>query len=171
MPTPRQRALASWCRWCVHSRINRAQWGQTVRQQSSGRFEVALPASAAINLFTPEGERSWVPGWDPTYAAGDASEITGTVFTTTVSGVDTIWTIIQIDRTAGAAVYGRVTPGHHAGIVRVWCVDATAGRSAVKVSYDMSLLGSDPSLLDAYSEPAFGEMLAEWSVAITASMS
>lgn len=141
-----------------------------MRQQSSGRFEVALPASAAIDLFTPEGERSWVPGWDPAYAAGDASETAGTVFTTTVGDQATIWTIVQIDRTAGAAIYSRVTPGYHAGTVRVWCLDAGAGRSAVKVSYDMSLLADDPSLLDAYAEPAFGEMLAEWSAAIAASM-
>ena len=141
-----------------------------MRQQSSGRFEVALPASAAIDLFTPEGERAWVPGWDPAYVAGNASETAGTVFTTTVDGLATIWTIVQIDRIAGAAIYSRVTPGYHAGIVRVWCLDAAAGRSAVKVSYDMSLLADDPSLLDAYAEPAFGEMLAEWSAAIAASM-
>lgn len=141
-----------------------------MRQQSSGRFEVALPASAAIDLLTPEGERAWVPGWDPVYAAGDASETAGTVFTTTVGDLATIWTIVQIDRTAGVAIYSRVTPGYHAGIVRVWCVDAAAGRSAVKVSYDMSMLGNDPSVLDAYAEPAFGAMLADWSAAIAASM-
>ncbi|MGB9357157.1 MAG: SRPBCC family protein [Acidimicrobiia bacterium] len=146
------------------------QWGLTVRQQSSGRFEVALPASAAIDLFTPEGERSWVPGWDPVYATGAAGETAGTVFTTTVDGLATIWTIVQIDRAAGAAIYSRVTPGYHAGIVRVWCVDAAADRTAVKVSYDMSLLGNDPSVLDTYADPAFGAMLAEWSAAIAASM-
>ena len=31
-----------------------------------GEVRVALPPDAAIELFTPEGERGWVPGWDPT---------------------------------------------------------------------------------------------------------
>lgn len=52
----------------------------------------------------------------------------------------------------------------------MWCVDAAADRTAVKVSYDMSLLGNDPSVLDTYADPAFGAMLAEWSAAIAASM-
>ena len=141
-----------------------------MRQQSSGRFEVALPASAAIDLFTPEGERSWVPGWDPAYSEAEPSEAAGTVFTTVTDGVITFWTIMQIDRATGAAVYSRVTPGRHAGMVRVWCVDASTGRSTVEVSYDMSLLGNDPSVLDTYADPAFGAMLAEWSAAIAASM-
>lgn len=89
------------------------QWGLTVRQQSSGRFEVALPASAAIDLFTPEGERSWVPGWDPVYATGAAGETAGTVFTTTVDGLATIWTIVQIDRG-----WSRYLQSCHAGLPR-----------------------------------------------------
>ena len=141
-----------------------------MRQKSSGRFEVALPASAAINLFTPEGERSWVPGWDPAYPAGEASETAGTVFTTQVGNASTIWTIIQIDRTARAATYSRVTPGHHAGTVRVWCIDAGERRCAVKVSYDMSLLGDEPAELAAYAQPAFDEMMLDWAAAVAASM-
>lgn len=141
-----------------------------MRQKASGRFEVALSAPAAIDLFTPEGERLWVPGWAPTYPAGEASETAGTVFTTHVGNASTIWTIIQIDRTAGAAAYSRVTPGHHAGTVRVWCVDAGEGRCAVKVAYDMSLLGDDPVELAAYAQPAFDEMMLEWSGAVAASL-
>ncbi len=141
-----------------------------MRQQSSGRFEVALPASMAIDLFTPEGERSWVPGWDPAYPAGQASETAATVFTTVADGVTTIWTIVEIDRTAGAAVYSRVTPGHRAGIVRVWCVDAGEGRCIVNVTYDMSALGDDPAELERYEEPAFDAMMLEWSTAVAASL-
>lgn len=137
---------------------------------SSGRFEVARPASVAIGLFTPEGERTWVPGWDPAYATGNPSETAGTVFTTVSDEASTIWTIIEIDRTAGAAAYSRVTPGRHAGIVRVWCVDADQDRCAVKVAYDMSLLGDDATALDAYAEPEFTAMMAEWSTAIAASL-
>jgi len=144
--------------------------GYSVRQQSSGRFEVALPSSAAIDLFTPEGERSWVPGWDPVYPDGVASESAGTVFTTVADGATTLWTIIEIDRTAGAAMYSRVTPGRHAGIVRVWCVDAGPGRCAVKVSYDMTLLHADPAELAAYEKPAFDGMMIEWSTAVAASL-
>ena len=141
-----------------------------MRQHSSGRFEVALPATEAIDLFTPEGERSWVPGWNPVYPTGVVDETAGTVFVTTVGDDLTIWTIIQIDRAAGAAAYGRVTPGQHAGIVRVWCFDAGAARCVVKVEYDMTGVGNDPAVLGAYEEPAFSQLMLEWSDAITASL-
>ena len=131
---------------------------------------MALPASTAIDLFTPEGERSWVPGWAPTYPDEVASESAGTVFTTAADGITTIWTIIEIDRTAGAASYSRVSPGLHAGIVRVWCVDAGSGRCAVKVAYDMTSLAEDPSVLAEYAAPAFDDMMREWSTAVAASL-
>lgn len=140
-----------------------------MRQRTSGRFEVALPATAAIDLFTPEGERRWVADWDPVYPAGDAAETAGTVFVTDAGHAETIWTIVEIDREAGAATYSRVTPGHHCGIVRVWCVDAGPSRCVVNVSYDMTALGDDPVVLAAYEEPAFGEMMLAWSAAIAAS--
>jgi hypothetical protein len=134
-----------------------------MRQQSSGRFEIALPMTLAITCFTPEGERMWVPGWDPVYATGRASESPGTVFTTVADGVETIWVIIGIDRAAGSAAYARITPGHHAGTVRVRCSETSAGRTAANVVYDMSQLGEDPGGLDHFAEPDFGRMLHEWS--------
>jgi hypothetical protein len=60
-----------------------------MRSRPSGSFELDLRASVAIDLFTPEGERDWVPGWDPAYPDGRASEEPGTVFSTDVAGVPT----------------------------------------------------------------------------------
>ncbi len=135
--------------------------------RASGQFELPLPAAEAIWLFTPEGERVWVPGWDPQYAAGSPSEDPGTVFTTDVHGLETVWVIVEINRSLGSASYARLTPGHHAGMVSVQCVDAQPGYCAVKVSYEMSLLGDrESSGLEAYSPPDFDKMMQDWSGAI-----
>lgn len=120
----------------------------------------------AMTCFTPEGERMWVPGWEPAYATGQASESPGTVFTTVVDGVETIWVIIGIDRVAGRAAYARITPGHHAGTVRVRCSEAPSGRTVARVDYDMSPLSEDPGVLDHFAQPEFGRMLRGWSVLI-----
>jgi hypothetical protein len=53
-----------------------------MRRRASGSFELPIPASAGIGFFTPEGERRWVPGWDPAYPSGEPSETPGTVFIT-----------------------------------------------------------------------------------------
>lgn len=136
-----------------------------MRQKPSGRLEVARSAAAAIGLFTPEGERAWVPGWKPRYGTEMPSEAPGTVFTTEVDGVFTIWVIIEIDREAATAAYARVTPGHHAGTVRIDCVDNARGGCTTTVAYDMSPLGG-ATAMEGYSDPNFAAMLADWASAI-----
>lgn len=140
-----------------------------MRRASSGQFVVELPAAQAIGLFTPEGERAWVPDWNPAYASGEPCEAPGTVFTTDTGGVYTIWVIIEIDRVANAAAYARVTPGRHAGTVRVRCVDGAQGTSIVTVDYDMSPLdGGDPADLHVYGTVGFNNMMDEWARAVAA---
>src|SRR5690242_13132849 len=36
-----------------------------MRMKYTGTIHVPLPPTEALELFTPEGERDWVPGWDP----------------------------------------------------------------------------------------------------------
>ncbi len=140
-----------------------------MRRIVSGHLQCALPASQAIDRFTPEGERTWVPGWDPVYAVGTADESPGTVYTTTAGDIPTIWLIVEIDRTSHRAAYARVTPGLHAGMVQVRCEEIAPSRSNVAVSYDMTLLpGADPSALDAYRKDRFAEMMREWEHAVAA---
>ena len=138
----------------------------------SGEFELPVSAAEAIRFFTPEGERAWVPGWNPLYPAGEASEASGTVFTTDSDGVETIWVVQKINRNGYSSTYSRVTPGHHAGTVKVRCVDQADGGCGVTVAYDMSLLpGSDPTGLDAYNDPSFAAMMDEWASEVSRALS
>jgi hypothetical protein len=134
-----------------------------------GEFQLPMPASEAINLFTPEGERAWAPGWSPVYPAEEATESTGTVFTTDADGVETIWVVQKINRRNYSATYSRVTPGRHAGTVNVQCADISDDECTVKVTYDITLLpGADATALDRYNDLSFGEMMNEWASRITA---
>jgi hypothetical protein len=136
----------------------------SMKRVVEGEFELPIPAAEAINLFTPEGERAWAPGWTPVYPAGEASESTGTVFTTAADGVETIWVVQKINRRNYSATYSRVTPGRHAGTVNVQCADVSDDECTVKVTYDLTLLpGADAAALDGYSDPSFGEMMNEWA--------
>ena len=140
-----------------------------MRRASSGQFDLPLPAAEAIWLFTPEGERAWAPGWSPHYATGEPTETPGTVFTTAAHGIETIWVILEMNRSAGSAAYARVTPGRHAGIVGVQCTDTRPGHTTVTVSYDMSLIGDrETSEFDAYAPTPFADMMRHWSEAIGA---
>ena len=76
-----------------------------MRRVVSGLFELNLPAHEAIRLFTPEGERDWVPGWNPTYPAGEQSETPGTVFITDHAGTETFWLVHMINNDECAVAY------------------------------------------------------------------
>jgi hypothetical protein len=142
-----------------------------MRRTATGQFELPIPASDAIGYFTPEGERTWVPGWDPQYPAGEAAETDGTVFITSHGDTDTVWVIDSIDRTAHTSAYSRITTDHHAGTVKVACSDQTDGRCIVTVSYDMTNLNPDrPELLDAYDESSFTAMMNEWAAGVTSTL-
>lgn len=106
---------------------------------------------------------SWVGSHVP---GGQPSEDSGTVFVTDSGGVETTWVVLEIDRRGARAAYARITPGHHAGIVRVACDDTASGHTTVTVAYDMTLLRDDPSELDAYAEDNFELMMQEWSDAV-----
>ena len=134
-----------------------------MRYVPSGRFSVALPADRAIELFTPEGERDWVPGWDPVYPDGSPSETPGTIFTTAANGVETTWAIIEVDRVSCRAAYARITPGRHAGTVQVRCEQTAPAACRVHVEYDMTLLeGADTTELRPYEPSAFDAVMQEW---------
>jgi hypothetical protein len=134
-----------------------------MRYAPSGSFSVDLPADRALELFTPEGERAWVPGWDPVYADGSPAETPGTIFTTVADGIETTWTIIEIDHLACRAAYARTTPGHHAGTVRVRCEKTASGTCRVNIEYDLTLLeGADTTELQPYEPSAFDAVMQEW---------
>jgi hypothetical protein len=124
-----------------------------MRRRLTGIVDVALGPEEALALFTPAGEREWVPGWDPAFPAGqDVSP--GTTFTTHER---TVWVIA--DRTSRSMRYARVTPGVCAGTVAVRCEPAGA-RTRAHVSYDLTALG-DSAALERFAD-GYDAMLAEW---------
>ena len=140
-----------------------------MQRRSSGDFELPIPAKEAIGFFTPEGERSWAPGWDPTYPAVEASENPGTVFVTRHGDAETVWIIDRIDRQEYTSAYSLVKTGHRAGTVRVRCTDNPEGGCRVDVEYVMTVLGSgSPEELDAFSDEHFAEMMIQWKTFVTA---
>jgi hypothetical protein len=128
------------------------------RHLLTGTIEVPLPPDEALALFTPAGERSWVPGWDPQFAAEEDTS-PGTTFTT--HGGRTHWVIA--DRTPAGMRYARITPGVHAGTVEVRCEPA-GGATRAHVTYDLT--GRD---VDEFAA-GFPAMLAEWERLIAASL-
>ena len=133
----------------------------------SHHFELPMAPSAAFQLFTPEGERAWAKGWEPTYLhPADGHAAPGMVFTTGHGGEETLWTMTRHEPEGGVVEYLRVTPGSRMGSVRVQCAPAEGG-TRVTVTYALTALTpTGNETLRALDVPAYESFIGSWRTAI-----
>ena len=132
----------------------------------TGEVRVAQPPEVAILQFTAEGERAWVPGWDPTYPAGDADSA-GTVFPTSGHGRETTWVIVE--RTPTTAAYARVVSGVQAGAITVRC-EPEGHATVARVTYVLTALSDEAAADLERFEADYPAMMAEWERLIAAEL-
>jgi hypothetical protein len=128
----------------------------------SATISVALPPAEALRLFTPVGERDWVPGWDPDFPAGESGDGAepGTVFVTTADERRTIW--VALDRGPDHVRYAQVIPEIRAGTVEVRLTPDGPGTSA-EVTYELTALSDEGAGELAEFEASFGESVGRWA--------
>jgi len=127
-------------------------------------LHLPVPPAAALPRFTPEGERDWVPGWDPVaiHAPGGSLSAAGAVFTTAADGEATLWLVLGVDAGAGVAEYVRITPGNRLGTVHVRCAPEGDG-TRVEVVYRLTAISeAGAEKLAAVTPEAFAATIAGW---------
>lgn len=137
-----------------------------------GSITVHADRARTLDLFTPEGEREWVPGWSPEYLfrAGGGDEI-DTVFRTAMPAAsggptgneETLWIVLDHDRDEGTASYARITPGSRLGTVTVAVEPIDETSCWVEICYELTGLSPEGNaVLARFDARAFRAMLAEW---------
>ena len=136
----------------------------------SGTIELDGPPDAAFALFTPAGEKEWVPEWDPVFlqpASGEARP--GMVFTTGHGGEETLWSAVDYAPERRYVRYARVTPGSRFGFVEVACEAAAGGRSRATISYTLTALTEKGNAqIDAVDDTNYAAMLETWKAKVNA---
>jgi hypothetical protein len=135
----------------------------------SGSFTLPLPPAAAFPLFSPVGEKRWVPGWDPELVHPPGVEWErGLIFRTREERGDAIWVVTALDRERQEVEYHRVEAGRYVARVHVRCSDAGYGATRVQVTYTFVGL-SDVGNADiaAMSQGAYVEKMQRWQGWIT----
>jgi hypothetical protein len=142
------------------------------RAVCEGDFTLALSVTAAVALFTPEGERRWAgSSWDPVYAIPEAvrdGAAPGTVFTTESDGGEATW--IVLERRDDGMGYARVAPGRIAGTITVHCTESAPDETRVTVRYDVTSLGPEGAAFVQELEAGYDAFLEEWRSEILASL-
>jgi hypothetical protein len=146
--------------------LNDAPHPAPVRSTQHGSFELALSADTAFPLFSPEGERTWVEGWDPKPISPPATDVRwepNTVFQTKDNeGKVLTWWTVEVDRVARKADYIYLTESRAVRVtVRVNAV--AEDRCTVGVSYLITALTEQGSKYVAEAtDEQMKQKMAHW---------
>lgn len=127
---------------------------------------IRLPLSAdrSFGLFTPEGERHWVPDWEPEYvhpASGRTEQ--GMVFVTHHGDETTLWCLVDFDPARRYSRYARVTPGSRFVLVEVQCTALNDAATEVSVTYTLTAMTEEGNQAVAgFQGDVFRRMIDEW---------
>ena len=129
-----------------------------------GTLLVDAPVEKAFPLFSPLGEKDWVPEWNPEliHPMGAIWE-RGQIFLTKEERGDALWIVTAQDREHHSAEYWRLEPDRITARVRVRCNEEDGERTRVEVAYrfvGLSETGNED--IAAMSEAAFDEKMLRW---------
>jgi len=157
--------------FCAAVLANAAFRQENAQQVSrTGSFDLPCSADTAFPLFSPEGEREWVKGWNPRPVFPDRIVFSrDTVFREGDADEEAVWTIIDADFQSYRAEYVRVAPRSHAAHIVVKVEPLGSESSHVVVSYTVTAFGKDAvNLLQAFSETAYEAKMRNWQKQISA---
>jgi hypothetical protein len=138
-----------------------------VSVKCSGSFELPIDGRRAIELFTPEGERGWVEGWDPRYPDPAADRAAaGTAFVTRGEYGDLFWLITASE--AASKSYARFDPRGIVAAIEVVCTPVSEAATRVDVSYTLTALHRAAEDEVAQFASGYDAYLAAWKRAIEA---
>jgi hypothetical protein len=134
-----------------------------------GSVRVAAPVEVAFPLFSPSGERLWVPGWNPEPVCPPHDTWTeGAVFRTREESGSAIWIVTRLDNELHRVTYHRVEPG--VLVARVDVVSKPAGEHESETLIDYTFTGLSRRGNDAISamnESDFERKMERWTEWIT----
>ena len=138
-----------------------------VHVERAGGFAMALAVAEAFPLFSAEGERRWVAGWDPRYVSPTEPHAReGLVFQTIKPVGTATWVQTRHEPAAGVASFVYVVPDHHTAMVDVRVTPDGESRSRASVRYRMTSLSSDADDFVRTFGGAFEDFMVDWAEAI-----
>jgi len=132
-----------------------------------GRVLVAGEIGDVFPLFSPEGEKLWVPGWAPEYVHPDPAETKwaeGQIFRTREEVGEAIWLVTRLDRARHRVEYHRVEPGRYVAHIAVHCRPFPIGGTDVSTAYSfIGLSETGNGEIDAMTQQAYDAKMSRWT--------
>jgi hypothetical protein len=141
--------------------VKKQSMEKRVHVSHKGSFEIDYPSEKALRLFTVEGERLWIPGWEPEILRGDGYH-RNDIFISVGPGGRSTYVVIEYDDKNYHALYARVTPDITAGTVEITITPHARG-SLVEVGYNFTSLSTEGNeSLSKLTDEAFAQQMISW---------
>ncbi len=130
----------------------------------SGGFAVSAPLKTVFELFSPLGEKLWVPDWNPEllHPPGVGWE-RGLIFRTQEELGEAVWLVTVLDRDRHEVEYYRIEPGRYVARVRVQCQARVLRQTEVGVSYSfVGLSDAGNREIAEMSRAAYEQKMMRW---------
>jgi hypothetical protein len=129
-------------------------------------FTMSVPIAKLFPLFTPEGEKAWVPGWDYENVMGTPELCEDYVFLTKKhdhGSSNAIWIVKKYDPKSHFVQYYKIEPETKIGVVSVKCIEMGPAKTEVQVTYKyLSLSKNGEVFISGFSEKVYEDFIGEW---------
>jgi hypothetical protein len=142
----------------------------TIKHQTS--FEINHSAEELFPLFSAEGEKLWVPGWDYENIMGSTDLHEDYVFLTSGhhrsghhGATKEVWLVKRYEPSSYFVQFYMVDPYDRVGIISVLCKPISEDLTEVEVIYEfIGLSEKGDDFIKGYTAEVFEESIAKWPV-------
>ena len=143
------------------------QKGQNVSSiKHSAAFDISQPVEQVFPLFSPEGEKRWIPHWSYQNVMGTTELSEDYVFLTKShdhASADAIWLVKRYIPETWLVQFYRVEPEDKVGIVTVLCSGISGGLTHVEVTYEyIPLSEKGREFVEGYTIEAYEKLIDNW---------
>ena len=132
---------------------------------------MAVPIEDLFPLFSPEGEKHWVPGWDYENVMGTTELSEDYIFLTKTHDhgtTDAIWIVKKFDPKSHFVQYYKIEPEDKIGVVTVKCTELDVERTKVQVTYKYTALSAvGEKFVSEFSDNVYEDFIYERQTLLT----
>ena len=132
------------------------------------KFEIDQPIEIVFPLFSAEGEKLWVPGWDYENIMGSTELHEDYVFLTKNhdhASTDAIWLVKRYEPESYLIQFYKVEPGNKVGIITVQCEKISRDVTRVVVSYEyIGLSKKGDEFIEGFTATEYETFIGEWKI-------
>jgi len=132
----------------------------------SKKFNINQPIEILFPLFSAEGEKLWVPGWDYENVMGSNDLHEDYIFLTQNhdhASSNAIWLVKRYDPNAYFVQFYKVEPDDKVGIISVQCLQIDELKTEVEVTYHyIGISEKGNEFIKQFTLEEYTEFIDEW---------